>query len=119
MNFLGKNSSPMMLVGEPDSWILSIVFLNEDSKLLDLKIDLPDRPGALYEIMRAMGEESINVLAGYTNVLVYFERMTCDLVIDVRSFPLKAKEDLRDYLKKRIADLGPQFSLVDMHPIKL
>jgi hypothetical protein len=118
-NFLGKNSSPIMLIGEPDSWILSIVFLNEDSKLFDLKIDLPDRPGALYEIMRAMGEELINVLAGYTNVLVYFERMTCDLVIDVRASPLRTKEDLRDYLRKRIADLGPQFSLVDMHAIKL
>src|SRR5512136_232503 len=85
VNFLGKSSAPIMLIGEPDSWILSIAFLNDDSKLMKLCIDLPDRPGAIHEIMKALGEEEINVLAGYTNVLVYYERMSCDLVIDVRS----------------------------------
>src|SRR4030042_481650 len=34
VTFLGKDSGPVMLVGEPDSWILSIVFLNADARLL-------------------------------------------------------------------------------------
>ena len=119
VNFLGKKSSPIMLIGEPDSWILSIAFLNDDAKLSRVSIDLPDRPGAVFEIMKALGEESINVLSGYTNVLVYYERMTCELVIDTRTSSAKTKGDLKDVLRDKIAALGPSFRITEMTPIKL
>ncbi|OGS51750.1 MAG: hypothetical protein A3K75_06475 [Euryarchaeota archaeon RBG_13_61_15] len=118
-NFLGKTSAPIMLVGEPDSWILSIVFLNDDSRLVHMRVDLPDRPGAIYEIMNVLGEQSINVLAGYTNVLVYYEKMTCELVVDSRAAPSKSVEALGEVLKQRISGLGPQFALAEISPIKL
>lgn len=111
INFLGKSSAPIMMIGEPDSWILSIVFLGEDSKLMRLNIDLPDRPGALHEIMKALGEEQINILAGYTNVLVYYERMTCELVIDTKS--AKPRDVLKESLEKKVSALGPSFRLVE------
>ena len=117
VNFLGKSSSPIMLIGEPDTWILSIAFLHDDAKLMKLNIDLPDRPGAIYDIMKTLGSESINVLAGYTNVLVYYERMTCEFVIDVRAALVKSK-DLMDVLKTKISALGPSFRLVDSSQIK-
>ena len=119
VNFLGKASAPIMLIGEPDSWILSIAFLNDDSKLMKLCIDLPDRPGAIHEIMKALGGEGINVLAGYTNVLVYYERMSCDLVVDVRSASVGAKGDIVEVLKTRIPGLGPAFKLVSSESVKL
>ena len=117
VNFLGKSSSPIMLIGEPDTWILSIAFLHDDAKLMKLNIDLPDRPGAIYDIMKTLGSESINVLAGYTNVLVYYERMTCEFVIDVRAALVKSK-DLMDVLKTKMSALGPSFRLVDSSQIK-
>lgn len=115
-NFLGKESAPIMLVGDPDAWILSIVFLNDDAKLYRVRVDLPDRPGALHEIMKVMGDGGINILAGYTNVLVYFEHMICDLVIDSRACTVTG--DLKSALKERIAALGASFSLADLSPIK-
>ena len=119
VNFLGKNSAPMMLVGEPESWILSIAFLNDDAKLMKLCVDIPDRPGAIFEVMKVLGDEDLNVIAGYTNVLVYYERMTCEFVIDLRTASVKAKADLEDVLKKRITALGPQFCLSSVESIKL
>jgi predicted amino acid-binding ACT domain protein len=119
LNFLGRNAAPIMLIGEPDSWILSIAFLEDESKLMRLCVDLPDRPGAVYEIMKTLGEEGINVLAGYTNVLVYYERMTCELVIDIRASAAKVKVDLVEILRKRIAGLGPSFCLASAESVRL
>jgi len=118
INFLGKDSAHIMLIGEPDAWILSIAFLNDDAKLLRLSIDLPDRPGALHEIMKAIGEESVNILAGYTNVLVYYERMTCELVVDTRNAAAKSKGDLGEVLRQKIGALGSSFKLVETTSVR-
>ena len=119
VNFLGRNSAPVMLVGEPDAWILSIAFLDDHVNLVRMEVDLPDRPGALHEIMKALGGESINILAGYTNVLVYYERMTCELVIDVRFASKETKGDLKDVMTEKITGLGAGFKLRQMSPIKI
>ena len=119
LNFLGKDSGPIMFVAEPESWILSVVFLNDDSELHRVRIDLPDRPGAVFEIMKVLGGMSVNVLSGGTNVLVYYERMTCELVVDVRTSGLNGKDALRNALKEKMASLGPQFSLVETSQIAL
>ena len=119
LNFLGRSSSPVMLVGEPDSWILSIVFLNDDSKLARIKVDIPDRPGAIYEVMKALGDESVNVLAGYTNVLVYYERMTCELVVDFRGATVKSSGELHEMLKKKFVALGPPFTVTEVAKIDI
>ncbi|MDQ1371849.1 MAG: hypothetical protein QG582_764 [Candidatus Thermoplasmatota archaeon] len=119
VNFLGKDSGPVMFVAEPESWILSVVFLNDDSHLHRVRIDLPDRPGAIHEVMKVLGDMSINVVSGWTNVLVYYEKMTSELVVDVRGSGKKAGEELRAALKEKVAALGPQFSLVEFAPIPL
>ncbi|UCE44644.1 MAG: hypothetical protein JSU93_04315 [Methanobacteriota archaeon] len=117
INFLGKDTAPIMLIGDPDTWVLSVVFLDEDSNLCKLKVDLPDKPGSLHEIMKVFGEQSINVIAGYTNVLVYYECMTSDLVVDMRKSEARNCDELQKSLSSRIASLGPQFSLVGVTPI--
>ena len=113
LSFLGRDSSPVMLIGDLDSWVLSVVFLDDDVRLFRMKMDLPDRPGSLHEIMKALGDESVNVVAGYTNVLVYYERMTCELVADFRRSAHQETDVARAAIEERIAGLGAQFSLVD------
>jgi len=118
VNFLGKDSGPVMLIGDPESWILSIAFLNDDSELHRIKIDLPDRPGALFDITRVLGSLAVNVLAGYTNVLVYYEKMTCELVVDVGRAPAGVKEDLGKALRKEVENLGPMFRLAEAERVQ-
>ena len=117
LNFLGRDSAQVMLIGDPDAWVLSVVFLDDEANLCKVKVDLPDRPGSLHEIMKVLGEQKINVLAGYTNVLVYYERMTSELVVDIRRSSAKTAEELREALEGRISSLGTQFSLVDVLPV--
>ncbi len=119
VNFLGKDSGPIMFVAEPESWILSVVFLNDDTHLHRVRIDLPDRPGAIHEVMKVFGEMSMNVLSGWTNVLVYYEKMTSELVVDVRGSKTKSGAELQAALTDRISALGPQFSLKEFAAIAL
>jgi predicted amino acid-binding ACT domain protein len=114
VNFLGKDSGQVMLIGDPESWILSIAFLEDDSELYRVRIDLPDRPGAIFDITKMLGVQGVNVLAGYTNVLVYYEKMTCELVIDVRRAQPGVKDDTEGSLRKGIETLGPMFRLVEV-----
>ena len=119
VNFLGKDSAKVMLIGDPDAWVLSVVFLDDEASLCKVKVDLPDRPGSLHEIMKVLGEQAVNVIAGYTNVLVYYERMMSELVVDMRRSGLKTADELRESLESRISSLGPQFSLVGVAPVSL
>jgi len=116
LNFLGRDSAPIMLIGEPETWILSVAFLNDDVLPYKMSVDVPDRPGAIFEVMKALGDESVNVLAGYTNVLVYYERMTCDLVIDLKASRLRSDPH---GAADKIASLGPGFKLTEIASIKL
>ena len=116
-NFLGRESCPVMLIGDPDSWVLSVVFLEDEPQLHRLKVDLPDRPGSVHDVMKVLGNEAMNVVAGYTNVLVYYERMTCELVVDLRGSSLRNEKDLGKALGEKISGLGPQYSLVSVSPV--
>jgi len=49
---------------------------------------------------------------------VYYERMTCELVIDVRGAVAKIKGDLVENLRTRIAGLGTNFKLVEASPVR-
>ncbi|MCJ7561535.1 MAG: hypothetical protein MUO84_00805 [Thermoplasmata archaeon] len=118
INFLGKDSGPVMFIAEPDSWILSVVFLNDDVSLVRMKFDIPDRPGAVFEIMKTLGSLSINVITGNTNVLVYYEKMKCEVVADIRASG-KDSKTIEETLRKSIESLGPAFALEGFAPIKV
>ncbi|UCE91135.1 MAG: hypothetical protein JSV90_06860 [Methanobacteriota archaeon] len=119
LSFVGRESAPVMLIGDLDSWVLSVVFLDDDVRLFRMKMDLPDRPGSIHEIMTVLADASVNVVAGYTNVLVYYERMTCELVADLRRSAYGDAEGAHAALTERISALGAQFSLVDFSPVDL
>lgn len=117
LNFIGRDSAPIMLIGDPDAWVLSIVLLEDDTKLCRLKVDIPDRPGSIHEVMKVLGGGSVNVIAGYTNVLVYYEKMTCDLVVDLGRSDVDSIDELKALLSGGMESLGPQFSLVSVSDI--
>jgi predicted amino acid-binding ACT domain protein len=116
LGFLGKRDSPVMLIGDSNSWLLSLSFLSEKADLWKLTYTIPDRPGAIYEISNAMAEESINILAGYSQVLVYYQKMLFEIVVDISGCK-SGCADFKDHLLKKTASLGKEFSLVSAEKI--
>jgi predicted amino acid-binding ACT domain protein/uncharacterized protein (DUF3820 family) len=116
LNFFGKKDSPVMLIGDTASWVLSISFLDEKTKLWRMKFDIPDKPGSVYEISNAMANEGINILAGYTLVLVYYQKMLFEIVADT-SKGKHGSGDFRKFLEEKTSALGKDYSVTSAEEI--
>lgn len=101
-----KEGTPVMMVGDVDSWVLSMSFLPQDCKLAEMSFEIPDRPGAIFKATEALASQNANLLAVQSRVLVYGQKMVLDLVAD-----LSHSEDLDKVAEKALAALGGDFKL--------
>jgi len=108
----------VMMVGDTDSWVLSITFLNPNTQLMEIGFTIPDRPGAIYEVTSALAKHNINLISVYTKVLVYYDTMTLELVADVSNSDLDT-EGLKTKLNELLAGLRGKYSLTDCKPIEV
>lgn len=116
LGFLGKKDAPVMLIGDSSSWLLSLSFLWDKVDLWMLKFTIPDRPGAIYEISNAMAEENINILTGYSQVLVYYQKMLFEIVVDISACKGGCSE-FKENLLKKTESLGKEFVVTSAEKI--
>lgn len=111
LGFFGKKDSPVMLIGDTTSWVLSLSFLDEKTKLWRIKFNIPDKPGAVFEISNAMAAADINILAGYTMVLIYYQKMLFEIVADISKCK-QGCDDFEKFIAEKTSALGKDFSVV-------
>lgn len=109
---------PFMMVGDTDSWILSITFLKPETKLIEIGFIIPDRPGAIKTVTQRLADLNINLLTVYTKVLVYYEKMTLLVVADISRCPLEFNE-LKDELESFIESLPKGYLLESYRQIDI
>lgn len=100
-----KEGTPVMMVGDVDSWVLSISFLPENAKLAEMSFEIPDKPGAIHRTTEALAAQEVNLLAVQSRVLVYGQRMVLDVVADIGG------SDLDQVAGSALAALGGEFKL--------
>lgn len=101
-----KDGTPVMMVGDVDSWVLSMSFLPKDCQLVEMSFEIPDKPGAIFKATEALAAQDINLLAVQSRVLVYGQRMVLDVVAD-----LSHAGDLEKASAAVLAALGGEFKL--------
>jgi predicted amino acid-binding ACT domain protein len=101
-----KEGSPVMMVGDIDSWVLSMSFLPNDCRLVEMSFEIPDKPGAIFKATEALAAHNVNLLAVQSRVLVYGQKMVMDVVAD-----LSHAGDLEKISQETIASLGGDFKL--------
>ncbi len=112
-----EENHPVMLVGDTDSWVLSITLLKPGIQLMEIDFTIPDRPGAIQQVTEYLAKYDINLLSVYTKVLSYYEKMTLDLIADVSSCPI-GKDDLRKNIEEFLSDMRREYSLVALNDIE-
>jgi len=105
-----EEDQPLMMVGDTDSWVLSITFLRPETKLVEIGFVIPDRPGAINEVTQKLAGHSINLLSVYTKVLVYYEKMTLVVVADISKCGLDAG-GLKSSLEDFVSTFGGKYEL--------
>ncbi len=73
----------VMMVADPDNWLLTVTFLRDDSRLVKISLSIPDSPGAIHRVSDSMASMGINLLSVFTKVQIYHQRMILDAVADI------------------------------------
>jgi predicted amino acid-binding ACT domain protein len=108
----------VMMVADTDAWVLSLSFLPKDTKLAEFEVCIPDKPGAVFEVTNALAKVDVNLLALYTRVLVYYERMTIRMVADVTKYEGGGMA-LMNELSVHLPKLEGRYELLSLKELKV
>ena len=99
---------PYMLVGDTESWLLSLTFMSPETCLVDMKISIPDTPGSIYNVTNILGKMGVNIVSVHTRVVVYYQRMSLEIVADVSECTHGVAE-LRERLSEHLSELRGEY----------
>lgn len=77
------DGNTVMMVADPDNWLLTVTFLRKESRLVRISLAIPDSPGAIHKVSDSLANMGINLLSVFTKVQVYHQRMVLDAVADI------------------------------------
>jgi len=103
----------VMITVDPYSWLVSVVFFKEDTKLIMVNIDIPDFPGSIHVALEPLAKKKINLISIFSKVVICYQLMSLEVVADMKNSgmtPGELKEVLDSYLSEqngiyRVADI--------------
>jgi predicted amino acid-binding ACT domain protein len=96
-----KDGQPLMMVGDMESYVLSVTLLEPQAKLVRASLVIPDKPGAIARVAEVMQKNGINMISLESEVLVFYESMTLDIIADVSAAGIDT-EKLRSALEETL-----------------
>ncbi len=96
-----RDGQPLMMVGDMESYVLSVTLLDPGAKLVRASLVIPDKPGAIARVAEVMQRNGVNMVSLQSEVLVFYESMTLDIIADVSAAgigPEKLRSALEDAL---------------------
>lgn len=111
------NGSTVMIVADPDNWILTVTFLRRESRLVHISFSIPDSPGSVYNVTKALADEGVNLLSVFTKVHMYHQRMVLETVADISRCP--DQEGLRSRISNYLQDLDGYYDMTEYSSVDL
>ncbi len=113
-----KDGQPLMMVGDMDSYVLSITLMDAKAKLVRASLVIPDKPGAISRVADILGKHNVNIVSLQSEVLVFYESMTLDIIADISQCDLDT-EKLRASLDDVLALQKGKYFVDDLQAIAL
>jgi predicted amino acid-binding ACT domain protein len=113
-----KDGQPLMMVGDMDSYVLSITLMDAKAKLVRASLVIPDKPGAISRVADILAKHNVNIVSLQSEVMVFYESMTLDIIADVSRCDLDP-EKLRSALEEVLALQKGKYFVDDLQSITL
>lgn len=113
-----KDGQPLMMVGDVESYVLSVTLLDPQVKLVRASLVIPDKPGAIARVAEVMQRNGVNMVSLESEVLVFYESMTLDIIADVSAAGI-GPEKLRSALEETLTMEKGKYFVDQMESIEL
>ncbi|MDR1691101.1 MAG: ACT domain protein [Candidatus Methanoplasma sp.] len=94
----------VMMIVDPSSWLVSVVFFKKDTKLVKINISIPDSPGTINIALGLLAKENINIVSVFSKVVIAYQTMSLEVVADMKNSGLTPdglRNMLNEYLSKQ------------------
>jgi predicted amino acid-binding ACT domain protein len=113
-----EDGQPVMMVGDMESYVLSVTLLDPRSKLVRITMVIPDKPGAIARVAEIMQRNDVNMVSLESEVLVFYESMTLDIIADISGAGIEP-ERLRSALEEALTLEKGRYFVDLLEPITL
>lgn len=101
----GIDGKDVLVTMDADSWILSITFFKEGTRLVRLGLETPDCPGGIHQVLQVIAGWNVNLISVFSKVKICYETMYLELVMDIGTSDL-GFEEIRDLLPRSLNGLN-------------
>lgn len=110
----GKN---VLITMDADSWILSVTFFKEGTRLVKAGLEMPDCPGGIGQVLEVIAGWNINLISVFSKVKICYETMYLELVMDIGKSDLSFDE-IRDRLPGSLEGLNGVYSMREFSELR-
>ena len=103
----GRN---ILIVADVSSWIISVTFFKEETKLVKMVIEIPDCPGATTQVFDYIASVNINIISVFSRIKICYHTTTLELVTDFWNSKYSIDE-MKDELTNALENMNGIFEL--------
>ncbi len=102
------DGSNVLVTMDADSWILSLTFFKEGTRLVKVGMEIPDCPGGITQALSVIADWNVNLISVFSKVKICYETMYLELVMDIGKSD-KSFEEICETLPKEMDKLNGIF----------
>lgn len=110
----GKN---VLITMDAESWILSVTFFKEGTRLVKVGMEMPDCPGGIGQVLEVIAGWNINLISVFSKVKICYETMYLELVMDIGKSDLSFDE-IRDRLPGSVQGLNGIYTIKEFSELR-
>ncbi len=98
---------------DADSWVLSITFFKQGTRLVRVGIEMPDCPGGIRQALDVIAGWNVNLISVFSKVKVCYQTMYLELMMDIGGSGL-SPEDIAKRLPEDVGVLNGVYTVMEI-----
>lgn len=107
----------IMLVADLSSWMLSVSFFKDETKMVKIGLKIPDCPGAIEQVFDWIADKKVNLISVFSKVKICYQSMTLELMCDFSNCKFTVDE-FKNELTKALENMNGIFTLEEFKELR-